>query len=148
MELSLILSLLNAHDGAAAILIITYGMSCTNAFCMILLTFLLLHNNFNVCIIYIHVRKATYVMQSSNQLICEIQPNKADNFFSFVLLLQSLKMLFLKLKNQLPNLHGVFTKLKLEYSNRKCQKKNPKKTKKRKFPLHTHFAFLHHITSQ
>ena len=42
----------------------------------------------------------------------KIQANKANNFFVFLLFLQSLKMLFLD--NQLSNLRGVFTKLKLK----------------------------------
>ena len=51
-------------------------------------------------------------------------------------------MLFLE--NQLPNLHGVFTKLKLKlYPNRKCQKTNNKD-----FRLQTHFAWSHHKCSR
>ena len=42
----------------------------------------------------------------------KIQSNKADNFFCFLLFLQSLKMVLLE--NQMPNLHGVFAKLKLK----------------------------------
>ena len=41
----------------------------------------------------------------------EIQWNKADNLFCFLLFLQSLKMVLLE--NQMPNLHGVFAKLNL-----------------------------------
>ena len=42
----------------------------------------------------------------------EIKPKKADQFLCFLLFLQSFEMLFLK--NQLPNLHGILTKLKLK----------------------------------
>ena len=42
--------------------------------------------------------------------VFKIQPNKADNFFCFLLFVQSFNCLYLW--NQLPNLCGVFTKLK------------------------------------
>ena len=47
--------------------------------------------------------------------------NKADSFFCFLLFVQSVNCLYLW--NQLPNLCGVFTKLKpKQYSKRKYQK--------------------------
>ena len=50
--------------------------------------------------------------------VFKIQPNKADSFFCFLLFVQSFNRLY-----QLPNLCGVFTKLKpKQYPNRKCQK--------------------------
>ena len=52
----------------------------------------------------------------------KIQPNKADSFVCFLLFVQSFNCLYLW--NQLPNLSGVFTKLKpKQYPNRKCPKK-------------------------
>ena len=41
----------------------------------------------------------------------KIQPNKADNFFCFIVFTITQNAIFLE--NKLPNLHGVFTKLKL-----------------------------------
>ena len=53
--------------------------------------------------------------------VFKIQPNKADSFFSFLLFVHSFNCLYLW--NYLPNLCGVFTKLKpKQYPNRKCQK--------------------------
>ena len=58
--------------------------------------------------------------------IFKIQPNKANNFFCFLLFVQSTNRLYLW--NQLPNLCGVFAKLKpKQYHNRKCQKKKKSK---------------------
>ena len=83
-------------------------------------------------------------MNKQNELelantVFKIQPNKADSFFCFLLFVQSFNCLYLW--NQLPNLCGVFTKLKpKQYPNRKCQK-----NKNHIFRLQTHFAWLHDI---
>ena len=56
----------------------------------------------------------------------KIQSNKADSFFCFLMFVQSFNCLYHW--NQLPNLCGVFTKLKpKQYSNRKWKKKKKKK---------------------
>ena len=64
------------------------------------------------------------IKQNESQLantVFEIQQNKADSFFCFLLFVQSFNCLYLW--NQLPNLCGIFTKLKpKQYPNRKCQK--------------------------
>ena len=66
--------------------------------------------------------------------IFKIQPNTADSFFCFLLFVQSFNCLYLW--NKLPNLWGIFTKLKpKQYPNRKCQK-----NKNHIFQLQTHFA--------
>ena len=66
---------------------------------------------------------------------CKIQPNKADSFFCFLLFVQSFNCLYLR--NQMPNLYGVFIKLKPKhYPNKnaktKKQTKNKNKTKQNK----------------
>ena len=64
--------------------------------------------------------KQFYELELVNTVF-KIQPNKADSFFCFLLFVQSFNCLYLW--NHLPNLCGVFTKLKpKQYPNRKCQK--------------------------
>ena len=62
------------------------------------------------------------IKQNESELantVVKIQPNKADSFFCLLLFVQSFNLL-----NQLPNLCGVFTKLKpKQYPNRKFKKK-------------------------
>ena len=71
--------------------------------------------------------------------IFKIQPNKADSFFCFLLFVQPFSCLYLG--NQLPNLCGVFTKLKLkQYPNRKYRKK--KKNRNHIFQLQTRVGIL------
>ena len=71
-----------------------------------------------------NVSKCDVIKQNELELantVFKIQPNKADSFFCFLLFVQSFNCLYLW--NQLPNLCGVFTKLKpQQYPNRKCQK--------------------------
>ena len=73
------------------------------------------------------VNKRDVIKQNESKLantVFKIQSNKANNFFYFLLFVQSFNCLYLW--NQLPNLCGIFTKLKpKQYLNRKCQK-NPK----------------------
>ena len=80
------------------------------------------------------------IKQNESELantVFKIQPNKADSFFCFLLFVQSFNCLHLW--DQLPNLCGVFTKLKpKQYANRKCQKT------KIIFFVSTHFAWSHH----
>ena len=82
------------------------------------------------------------IKQNESELantVFKIELNKAGSFFCFLLFVQSFNCLYFW--NQLPNLCGVFTKLKpKQYPNRKCQK-----TKNHIFQLQTHFAWSHHI---
>ena len=75
--------------------------------------------NFKICDV---------IKQNESELaniVFMIQPNKDDSFFCFLLFVQSFNCLYFW--NQLPNLCGVFTKLKpKQYPNRKSKKnKNP-----------------------
>ena len=97
-----------------------------------------------LCIMCIST-KCDVIRQNESELantIFKIQPNKADSFFCFLLFVKSFNCLYLL--NQLPNLCGIFTKLKpKQYPKRKCppQKKKPKY---HVFRLQTHFAWSHH----
>ena len=71
--------------------------------------------------------------------VLKIQPNKADSFFCFLLVVQSFNYLYVW--NQLPNLCRCFIKLKpKQYPNRKWKKEE----KNHIFRLQTHFAWSHH----
>ena len=79
------------------------------------------------------------IKQSESELANTVfKPNKADSFFCFLSFVQSFNCLYLW--NQLPNLCGIFTKLKpKKYPNRKCQN-----TDNYIFRLQTSFAWSHH----
>ena len=101
-------------------------------FCLLLLrpnSFLatMAFQNEFICYQILNQHKCDVIKQNESELantVFKIQPNKADSFFCFLLLVQSFNCLYLW--NQLPNLCGVFTKLKPEqyqiWHNRKCQK--------------------------
>ena len=60
-----------------------------------------------------HMKICDAIKQNESELAnidFKIQSNEADSFFCFLLFLQSLNRLYLQ--NQVPNLCGVFTKLK------------------------------------
>ena len=61
-------------------------------------------------------------MSRNSQILFLITPpNKANSFFCFLLFVQSFNCVYVW--NRLPNLCGVFTKLKpKQYPSRKCQK--------------------------
>ena len=113
------------------------GLSLLNTFYFFLCWSILPYSSINLSLNTCDVIKQNELQLANT--VFKIQPNKADSFFCSLLFVQSVNCLYLW--NQLPNLCGVFTKLKpKQYPNRNCQK-----TKNHIYRHQTHFVWSHNI---